>query len=436
MLRDILRVVLADGRTAEPPAFTRRDIRLPGIPGKAFAVVGVRRSGKTTFLWQCLADRLAAGAPRQSQVFLRLEDDRLAGMDVGDLAWLLEEHYRAYPQGRGHPEAALYLDEVQVVPGWELFCRRMMDTERMALFLSGSSAMLLSAEVATSMRGRAMDVLIHPFGFREALRHAGAEPSSPWDMLGSAARSEVEHRLRRYLTVGGFPEAQGADDRDRIRLLRGYVDLVVLRDVIERHNIGNPVALRALQRQMLSSPGGAISVQKCHGALKAAGISVSKDTVHEFMGHLEDAFLVRMVPIHTASERRRQANPRKCYPVDPGLIPAYERTGRPQTGHGLETAVMLELERRGFEVGYVRTPGGFEVDFMAVRYGSNPLLIQVCAQADDEQTMDRETRALAEAIGEEPDARALLVTLDSTPPSRPLPAGVEWMPAARFLLEE
>jgi predicted AAA+ superfamily ATPase len=281
-----------------------------------------------------------------------------------------------------------------------------------------------------------MDVLVHPFSLMEALRHEGAEPTGPWDGLASAARAGIEHRLHRYLTVGGFPEAQGADDRDRVRLLRGYVDLVVLRDVIERHNLGNPVALRALQRQVLANPGGAVSVQKCHGALKSVGIAVSKDTVHEYLGYLEDAFLIRLVPIHAASERRRQVNPRKCYPVDTGLIAAYERAGRAQTGHALETAVMLELERRGWEVGYVRTEGGFEVDFMAVRYGDRPLLVQVCSDADDEETLRREARALEDVARAEPDARALLVTLDATPPHGPLPVGVEWTPAARFLLEE
>ncbi|MBM3493680.1 MAG: ATP-binding protein [Armatimonadetes bacterium] len=435
-MRDLLRLLLAEALNATPPEHTRRDIRLPSIPGKGFAVIGVRRSGKTTFLWQCLADRLAAGAPRESLLLLSLEDDRLAGMQVGDLAWLVEEYYRVAPSARRDGSATLFLDEIQAVPGWELFARRMIDSERISLFLSGSSAKLLSSEVATSMRGRAMDVIVHPFGFREALRHASIEPLGPWNRLGPAERSELDARLRRYLVAGGFPEAQGAPDADRVRLLRGYVDMVVLRDVVERHGMGNIVALRALQRQLLASPGGAVSVQKSYDALRSAGIAVSKDTVHACMGYLEDAFLIRTVWVHTASERRRHSNPRKCYPVDPGLIAAYERSGRLNTGHALETAVMLELERRGWDIGYVRTPDGYEVDFIATRYGSDPLLIQVCAQADDATTLARELRALASAMTEEPEARAILVTLDASPPPAPLPVGVEWAPAAQFLLYE
>jgi predicted AAA+ superfamily ATPase len=108
----------------------------------------------------------------------------------------------------------IYLDEVQTVPGWEGLVRRLMDQGGIELFVSGSSAKLLSREVATSLRGRAMEVLVHPFSFREALRHAGAEPKGPVERLKAADRAALDQRLRRYLAEGGFPEAQGVNARD------------------------------------------------------------------------------------------------------------------------------------------------------------------------------------------------------------------------------
>jgi len=129
-------------------------------------------------------------------------------------------------------------------------------------------------------------------------------------------------------------------------------------------------------------------------------------------------------------------NPRKAYPVDPGLIPIYERSGRPSWGRALETAVFLKLERRGYEMGYVRTPEGFEVDFLAKSPGEPPLLVQVCADVQDPQTYDREVRALAAAAGEYRSAHALLVTLESTPPAPGLPPPLEWRCAADWLLGE
>jgi len=433
---DLLRLKLAESLAAETPALTRRDVRLPGIKGKAFAVIGVRRGGKTSFLAQCRAERLAAGSTREAQLFLSLEDERLGGLTVADLGWVLEEHGRQFPGLRAAGRMSVYLDEVQTVPGWEGLVRRLMDEGGVELFVSGSSAKLLSREVATSLRGRAMEVLVHPFSFREALRHVGAEPVGPLDRLNPADRAALDQRLRRYLVEGGFPEAQGAEPRDRTALLSGYVDVLVLRDVIERHAVSNPLALRVLERQLLANPGGAFSVKKHYDTLRSQGVPVGKDTLHDYLAHLEDAFLVRTVAMHSASERQRMVNPRKAYPVDPGLIPLFERSGRTHHGRALETAMVLELERRGYEVAYVRTREGFEVDFLAQRAGEAPLLVQACLESEGDQTWERELRALEAAATIHPDARPFLVTLDAAPPRRPLPGGLTWAPAARWLLEE
>lgn len=310
-MRELLRQLINDALARPIPALTRRDVRLPAVPGKAIAVVGMRRSGKTTFLWQCLADRLAAGAPREALLYLNFEDERLAGLQVTDLQWVLEEYYRLAPHLRDRRRVTFFFDEVQIVSGWETFARRLMDSEQADLFLTGSSARLLSREVATSMRGRAMTVLIHPFSFREALRHAGAEPNQPYAAWPKSLRTEMDSRLREYLTVGGFPEAQGVPARDRIELLRTYVDVATLRDVIERYGVSNPLPLRRLQRHLLANPAAPFSVQKFYDVLRSQGIAVGKDTLYTFLDYLEDTFLVRVVALHTASERQRMVHPRK-----------------------------------------------------------------------------------------------------------------------------
>ena len=435
-MREVLRQMITDSLAAPIPTHTRRDVRLPAVPGKAVAVIGMRRSGKTTFLWQCLAERLATGTPREALLCLNFEDERLAGIQPTDLQWMVEEYYRLRPEFRDSRRVSFFLDEIQVAPGWETFARRLIDTEKVDLFLSGSSARLLSREVATSMRGRGMEVLVHPFSFREALRHAGAEPVKPWHTLPKAVRSDLDRRLRDYLTTGGFPEAQGVPAGDRAALLRTYVDVAVLRDVIERHGISNPLALRWLQRHLLANPAGLFSVQKFHDSLRSQGIPVGKDNLHAFLGYLEDTFLIRTVSIHTASERQRMVNPRKAYPVDPGLIPVYERTGRVNRGHALETAVLIELERRGCEVSYVRTKEGFEVDFMARSPRGEWVLLQVCMEISDPAIREREVRALAAAKQEFPKATPVLLTLDSVPPQPKLPDPFQWRSAAAWLLAD
>lgn len=431
--RDVVRQKIADSLAAPLPALTRRDIRLPKMRNKAVTLIGMRRSGKTSFLWQELARRHAAGVAREGLLYFSFEDERLAGMTARELGLVVEEYYRLNPDWRDGRRATFFFDEIQAVPGWESFARRLLDSEAIDLFLSGSSAKLLSREVATSMRGRAVEAVVYPFSFREVLRHHGREPKKPAGRLTKAERSALDRHLLDYLWTGGFPEAQGLDARDRLELLKGYVDVVLLRDIIERHAVSHPLALRWLVRQLLGNPAGSFSISKFYGDLKSQGIAVAKDTLHGFLGHLEDAFLVRVVSLATDSERRRMVNPRKVYPIDPGLIPVFDRSGKSNLGHALETCVLIELDRRGAEVGYVRTPGGSEVDFLARYPAGGEELIQVCASLDDPATRERELRALAEAAALHPRASRSLIALDM-PVAPDVPQGILLHRAADWML--
>ncbi|MCB2205868.1 ATP-binding protein [bacterium] len=433
-MRELLHQMIVDSLGMKLQPSTRRDVVLPRVENKAHAIIGMRRSGKTTFLMQCLSERLAAGVPREALLYLNFEDERLTGLQSNDLQWILEDYYRLLPQWRDQRTVTFFLDEIQLVGGWERFVRRLMDTERIGVFLSGSSSRLLSQELASSMRGRALQTVVLPFSFREALRHQGMEPSRKWKRLTKAERSVIDAHLHAYLKEGGFPEAQGLETRDRRLLLRSYVDVAVLRDVLERHGISNPTSLRWLQRQLLSSPAGTFSIQKHYDTLRSQGIAVAKDTVHAYLEYLEDAFLVRIVSMHTGSERQRMVNPRKAYPIDPGLIEVYERTPVPNTGHALETVIMLELERRGCEIGYIRTKEGYEVDFHASFPDGTFALIQVASSIAETSTYDREVRALESAARLHPHATPLLITLDTIPPNPSLPPDIQWRCAADWLL--
>lgn len=434
-MKNLIRQKIIDSLAATVPALTRRDIRLPGVKGKAIAVIGMRRAGKSTFLWQVLADRLAKGMNRERLLYFSFEDERLADMTTLDLHIVVEEYYRLHPELRDRHRASFFLDEIQVVKGWEAFARRLLDTEKVDLFLSGSSARLLSREVATSMRGRAMEAIVFPFSFREYLRHLGREPQGAFDALTKAERSSIEKALREYLTGGGFPEAVGISLRDQFELLRSYVDTALLRDVIERHEVSHPVALRWMVRHLLGTAAGSFSINKFHNDLRSQGIPVAKDTLHAYLAYLEDAFLIRTVSLASSSERQRMVNPRKVYPIDQGLIPVYDQSGQANMGRILETCVLLELQRRGAEISYVRTKGGFEVDFL-VRYpGNHEELVQVCSDPTATDTGQREIRALLEAAGEHPKATPRLISLDLSPQFA-VPKGITITSLASWLLEK
>lgn len=222
----------------------------------------------------------------------------------------------------------------------------------------------------------------------------------------------------------------------RIELLQGYVDTVLFRDVVERYGVSQVAALRWLVRQCLRNPAGSFSAHRLHQDLKAQGYGVAKDAVHAMLGHLLDAFLLSAVPLATDSERRRNSNPRKLYPVDPGLIRAYDTSGRSNLGHALETTVLNELERRKAEVGYVKTEEGFEVDFHVRYLAGAEELVQVCADPSAPAVMDRELRALSQAMGTDPRAirRLLVLTRDQAIPMETSKVSVQ--PAYEWLLEE
>jgi predicted AAA+ superfamily ATPase len=416
------------------PALTPRDVRVPSIPGKAMVVIGMRRSGKTSFLHQVRAARMASGRSPERLVYFNFEDERLAGMEAARLGLIPETHLRLFPEPSDEP-VTLFLDEIQTVPGWEVFARRLLDEGGYELFLSGSSAKLLSREIATSMRGRGWEIVIHPFSFREWLRHGGHEIPDVPSRLTARRAALLDHRFAEYLVTGGFPEAQGLLPPERRQLLQGYVDVLLLRDVIERHGVVNVTALRWMVRRLLGNPASLFSITKFEADLKSQGIPAGRETLYEILDHLEDAFLLHAIPVATDSEKRKQVNPRKVYPVDHGLTPVFDRSPKANTGHSLEVSVHNELLRRGAEMAYVKTRSGTEVDFLCRGRDGTETLIQVCADPGDAGTLAREVRALEEAATEHPGARLLLLTAASRLNLPLLPDPIELIPAWQWMLE-
>jgi predicted AAA+ superfamily ATPase len=432
-IEPLLDRLIADFQDRELPDLTSRRLELPEIPGKADVVVGMRRSGKTYLVYEKIRELLGSGIGRDRMLYLNFEDERLLPLDVTDLHRIPEAHYRRHPDSRGK-KCWFFFDEIQNVPGWERFIRRLLDTEKVAMTVTGSSARLLSREIATHLRGRSLVTELLPFSFAEALAHAGIEVPGTWPPP-ARERSLLEHRFERSLATGGFPEVQGLDPELRTRVLQDYVDGVLFRDVVERYGVDNLPALRYLERSLLARPANKFSIHRYYNDLKSQGIRVGKNTLHEYLQHLEDAFLVFTVTIASRSERARQINPRKCYPIDPALAAATSFPASGDLGHLLETVIYLELRRRGFRVAYVHTGGGHEVDFLAQHSSGRRLLLQVAAEMGSEATRRRELRALEEAMEEQGIDHGVVVTLRE---ERSLETGsgqVRVVPAWRWLLD-
>lgn len=284
------------------------------------------------------------------------------------------------------------------------------------------------------MRGRGWEIVITPFSFHEYLCYHGLEPSRSPEKMTAREQVALDREFHNYLISGGFPEAQNLDAPQRRQLLQGYIDVLLLRDVIERHQISNVTALRWMTRRFLANPGALFSITKFEADLKSQGVAVGRETLYQFLAHLEDAFLLQVVSVATDSEKRRQVNARKIYPVDPAVGPVFDRSRKQNLGHALEVAVHNELTRRGAETAYFKTAEGYEVDFLSRNADGSQWLIQVAAEIDDPSTCERECRALQAAASSHSVDRQIILTAESRLPPPSVPTPIEVLPAWQWML--
>jgi uncharacterized protein len=308
-MKDVIDFLIDDFHERPLPELLPRESFMPRLAGKANVVVGMRRSGKTWFCYQQMRELVKAGIAKERLLYLNFEDDRLLPFSAPDFQTILDTYYRKFPSFKT-TECHFFLDELQRIEGWEAFVRRVLDSENISLYVTGSSSKLLSSEIASALRGRSMTTEIFPFSFSEFLRFHEGHPGES-GRYGSRKRASLQHLAGRYLEIGGFPEVQSLETGLRHEVLRNYLDVVILRDVVERHGVGNVEALRSLIRQAISAPGGRFSVNRFYNTMKSRGISCTKNSLYDYLDYLTDAFMLYQVPIYARSERVRQVNPRK-----------------------------------------------------------------------------------------------------------------------------
>ncbi len=407
----LLEQLIVDFHERPLPTPTHREMELPALSGKIDAVIGMRRTGKTWFLFQTMQRYLEQGIPKETMLYLNFDDERLLPMTAAELGQITETYYRLFPEHRDQT-CYFFFDEVQNISGWEVWLRRLVDTERVQIAVTGSSAKLLSREIATALRGRSLSTEMFPFSYREALAHEGVE-DIPVSRPGAKKRALLENRLRRYLLNGGFPEIQSVTDNHRIRILQEYVDVVILRDIVERYQVSNILPLRTLIRHLLATPATLFSVNKFYNDLKSQGLACGKNTLHDYFEYLKDAYLIYPVSIHSRSERARRVNPRKVYVIDTGLANAFLHRPQSDWGRLLENFVFMELRRQGLDIEYYRTEDGLEVDFITTDQRDSQALYQVSLELRDKQTREREVRALTTAMRETGIEHGTIVSLDT-----------------------
>jgi predicted AAA+ superfamily ATPase len=370
-----------------------REVSFKPIKDKISVFIGMRRTGKTTFVLQQIIDLLEDGIPITQIFYANFEDDRLMSTDHKVLVDLCDAFYSLYPENHDK-HCYLFFDEIQNVPNWPKVIRRFFDTKRVSIYLTGSSAKLLSKEIATSLRGRSLSTEIWPFSFTEFLLSKKIEYSVP---MGKKTYDGFVKLLEIYLHIGGFPEVISVTSDTKNRILQDYVNAVIMRDIIERYNISNIILIHYIIKSLLKNVGTSFSINKFFNDVKTQGISASKNTLYEYLKYIEDAYLIFSVPIYAESIRKVQTNPKKIYAIDPGLVGAYTLSMSPNYGHLFENLVFLDLKRKNHEVYYYLTKEGYEIDFLSKTPQGKIKLWQVVWDLKNEKTMQRELRALHSA---------------------------------------
>ena len=368
-LREVMSQFYTDG---VPTDAIGRQGRFPEVRNNATVVKGMRRTGKTYFTYLRMRELLASGIPLERIVHINFDDERLAAMTSEDLHWVVDLHSEMFPAAADE-KCYYFLDELQNISGWERFARRLIDSHRIQLCLTGSSSRMLSQDIATEMRGRSAD----------------------------------------YMAVGGFPDVQKADATTRIMMLQSYAEAVIYRDIIERHEIASVQALKYVLQYLLHNFARKISVRAISGVLRQLSLPSDREALSNYLSYYSDSYFAYPVPLRTDSLAVRRTNPDKYYLVDTGMIGALKAKNDAEKGFLLENAVFMEL-RRGFnKIEYFVTKKGEEVDFFVTDKVTKEMrLVQVSYEMPKGQTREREISALRNARTETGIRKCEIVTWD------------------------
>lgn len=348
-------------------------------------IMGPRRCGKSTLLRQF--------ASHYSTIkYLNFDDERLLDFTVKDFEMMMEIFLKD-----GDVEA-LFFDEIQNIPSWERFIRRIHD-EGYKVYVTGSNASMLSSELATHLTGRHKNLILYPFSFLEycTFLSLNGQPRSTQET------GAIIHAFDRYLTQGGYPEYIQTGDYERLQAI--YED-TLYKDIAVRFKISDTRVLRDFGRLLFSSFSKEISFTSM---AKTLGVQALQ-TVKSYTKYFEDTYLAFELLRFDHSFKKQIIGQRKIYAVDHGLCRYIYHKINEDTGRILENIVAIELKRRGKEIYLHREKR--ECDFLVREGNMDPVLaIQVTWSLAD-GNREREHAGFEEVLLRYPGIEMLYLTYD------------------------
>ena len=342
-------------------------------------IIGVRRSGKTTAMYQVVKLLISGGVAPKDIVFLNFDDPEINASSFEDIQKAL---------AKLNPDIKyLFIDEVQQKQGWERWIRVIYDTKVFnQVFVSGSSASLLSVDLGRVLTGRHLTFTVFPFSFREVLRFSGLSRFDSNFLLYNQNR--LLHHFSEYVKNGGLPEALGRTDAERKIVLTNVYTDILARDICARFGVSSG-GVEKVSYHLLSNVANEFSYRSVS---RATGLNFA--TVEKYVGFLRESFLLLTLDFFSYKTKVQFQQNKKAYCIDTGLRNAVSFAFSEDLGRLAENAVLVELRRQGKEVYYWKDKASHEVDFL-VREGLKVReMIQVCWNADNPTTKKREIRGL------------------------------------------
>lgn len=349
-MKDLLKTIIKDFHARGIPEHTRRDLDIPLNTGKIVSIIGPRRAGKTYLMYQIISK-----IPDLTNViYINFEDERLE-RTAKNLNLIIEAYFELFPDKK-ESDLYFFFDEIQEIEDWEKFVRRIYDTISKRIFITGSSAKLLSKEIATSLRGRTLTYEVLPLSFNEYLRFSGIEP----DIHATKGKAKTIAALKEYMSRGGFPEIVHAPQEVLKKTLTNYFEVMLYRDIVERYQINNALPLKLFVKRLLGNISKEFTVNKLFNNLKSEGVKISKDTLYNFLDYSEDSYL--LISVNNFSESKEKQIIKKIYSIDVGLSLQFSFALSKDLGRILENIILVELKRRGKDVYYFKDTA--ECDFI------------------------------------------------------------------------
>lgn len=394
MRKDVIKSLIAIKQSEIPFDVIGRDIALPLNRKKIITVPGVRRCGKSTLMEIAINELVESGVSVERILWLGFDDERLKNMTSDELDDVIVSYMEMYPDIL-IKDVYMFFDEIQLIKDWEYFVLRVYKSYCKNIYVCGSNATMLSTELSSALRGYPLEYETYPLSFNEYCRFRGIPTKGFLEQDKARLRTAFEA----YNMESAFPEIVLTSSKsEQIKLLQGYFDTMLLKDLVEHYRISNIGVVRYFVKRIMANLTKPTSINAIYKDIKSQGLKVSKDDLYLWANYICDIFMFIRISRYDRSLIKEHKSLDKYYCIDNGLRGAVLMPQSNDNGKGLENVVLLQLNRikqPSDKITYYQ--GEKECDFVLQRNESVIQLFQVTWDMTDENTREREVNGILEA---------------------------------------